>query len=124
MFQSHLLLCCLNIKRLKRNFLSLSFYWIEIPFTIKQIEIIKNPDSQFYPLFQFAKKYRKEKQEYFDKPYKEKVKILTKEINRKEKEIKNELLHLRMVQIVNDELLSKKFLTSEKTFFDRKIKCE
>lgn len=124
MFQSHLLLYCLNIKRLKRNFLSFSFYWIEIPFTIKQIEIIKHPDSQFYPLFQFAKKYRKEKQEYFDKPYKEKVKILTKEINRKEKEIKNELLHLRMVQIVNDELLSKKFLTSEKTFFDRKIKCE
>ena len=124
MFQSHLLLYCLNIKRLKRNFLSFSFYWIEIPFTIKQIEIIKNPDSQFYPLFQFSKKYRKEKQEYFDKPYKEKVKILTKEINRKEKEIKNELLHLRMVQIVNDELLSKKFLTSEKTFFDRKIKCE
>ena len=117
MFQSHLLLYCLNIKRLKRNFLSFSFYWIEIPFTIKQIEIIKNPDSQFYPLFQFSKKYRKEKQEYFDKPYKEKVKILTKEINRKEKEIKNELLHLRMVQIVNDELLSKKFLTSEKTFF-------
>ena len=124
MFQSHLLLYCLNIKRLKRNFLSFSFYWIEIPFTIKQIEIIKNPDSQFYPLFQFSKKYRKEKQEYFDKPFKEKGKILTKEINKKEKEIKNELLHLRMVRIVNDEFLSKKFLTSEKTFFDRKIKCE
>lgn len=95
-----------------------------IPFTIKQIEIIKNPDSQFYPLFQFTKKYQKEQQEYFDKPFKEKGKILTKEINKKEKEIKNELLHLRMVRIVNDEFLSKKFLTSEKTFFDRKIKCE
>ena len=59
-----------------------------------------------------------------DKPFKEKGKILTKEINKKEKEIKNELLHLRMVRIVNDEFLSKKFLTSEKTFFDRKIKCE
>lgn len=95
-----------------------------IPFTIKQIEVIKNPDSQLYPLYKLSKQYRKEKQEYYDKPFKEKVKILSKEINQKEKGIQKELLRLKMVRIVNDNLLSRKFLSSDKTFFDRKIKCE
>ena len=96
----------------------------EHPFTIKHVEVLNNPDSKVYPLFQFAKTLQKTQKEFYDKTLKEKVKILAKEINQKEAGIRKRLLDLKRTRRLNDEFLARKFLTSEKTFFDRKVKYE
>ena len=96
----------------------------ELPFTIKHVEVLNNPESKVYPLFQFAKTLQKAQKDFYDKTLKEKVKILSKEINQKEAGIRKRLLDLKRTRILNDEFLARKFLTSEKTFFDRKVKYE
>ena len=52
------------------------------------------------------------------------MKHLSKEINHKESKIKKELQELKRTRIINDAYLKRRFLTSEKTFFDIKIKME
>ena len=119
----------LKIKKKKKNirYNSTEIYTDkdkELPFTIKQVEVLNNPESKVYPLFQFAKTLQKAQKDLYDKTLKEKVKILAKEINQKEAGIRKRLLDLKRTRILNDEFLSRRFLTSEKTFFDRKVKYE
>lgn len=96
----------------------------KIPFQVKQIEVFKNPDSNLFYLYNFAKEIDKKQKEYYDGTIKDKMKHLSKEINHKESKIKKELQELKRTRIINDAYLKRRFLTSEKTFFDIKIKME
>lgn len=96
----------------------------KIPIQVKQIEVLKNPDSNFFYLYNFAKEIDKKQKEYYDGTIKDKMKHLSKEINNKESKIKKELQELKRTRIINDAYLKRRFLTSEKTFFDIKIKME
>lgn len=96
----------------------------KIPIQVKQIEVMKNPDSNFFYLYNFAKEIDKKQKEYYDGTIKDKMKHLSKEINHKESRIKKELQELKRTRIINDAYLKRRFLTSEKTFFDIKIKME
>ena len=95
-------------------------------FSEREINLFSNPESKMYYIFKYAKYLFKQKtfeHNTRNNPVLRRQR-LENEIKQANNKVKDMLSSLKQLRIINDDIISKKYHTNQKTFFDKKIKME